>query len=224
MKGIYFSSTGNTKYVVNRFIEKCGDKDTYSIENIDAVNSIKENDDIVFGYPIYYSNLPKIVKDFINDSAGIWKGKRIFIIVVMGLFSGDGSDCTARLLSKYGVEIIGGMYLKMPDCISDAKLLKKSLEENIKLVKSADDKIDRVVNGLKKGKKTKEGLGIISQIAGLPGQRLLFNNKTAEYSNKLKIDESKCIVCGKCVKLCPMNNIEIRDGRVLAGSRCTYVL
>lgn len=221
MIGIYFSGTGNTKYAVTRFIEKCGDKDTYSIENIDAVNSIKENDDIVFGYPIYYSNLPKIVKDFINNNADIWKGKKVFIIATMGLFSGDGTGCAARLLSKHGAEIIGGMHLKMPDCIGDVKLLKKSLEDNKRLLRNTEDKIDRVVSGLKRGKKNKEGLGIISQIAGLLGQRLWFYNKTAEYSNKLKIDESKCIVCGKCVKLCPMNNIEIRDRRVLADSRCT---
>jgi len=42
-------------------------------------------------------------------------GKNIFIIVAMGLFSGDGTGCTARLFRKYGADVIGGLHLKMPD-------------------------------------------------------------------------------------------------------------
>ena len=48
--------------------------------------------DIIFAYPIYYSNLPKIVRDFICENSDIWKGKRVFIIATMGLFSGDSAS------------------------------------------------------------------------------------------------------------------------------------
>lgn len=56
--------------------------------------------DIVFAYPIYYSNLPKIVRDFINDNHTIWEKKNIFIIATMGLFSGDGAGLSARLFKN----------------------------------------------------------------------------------------------------------------------------
>lgn len=48
-------------------------------------------------------------------------------------------------------------------------------------------------------------------MAGFFGQRLYLGHKTKNYSDKLHVDEDKCIGCGKCEKLCPMNNIKIVD-------------
>lgn len=132
MVGVYFSGTGNTKYCVSKFLEYYNDKkenDLYSIEDKNCITKTKESNDIVFAYPIYYSDIPIIVKDFLNNNKEIFKNKNIFIIVTMGLFSGDGTGCSARLLKKYGADIIGGVHIKMPDCIGDVKLLKKILKE-----------------------------------------------------------------------------------------------
>ena len=52
-------------------------------------------------------------------------------------------------------------------------------------------------------------------------KRLYFGHKTKEYSSKLKIDENKCVGCGKCEALCPMQNITIKDQKAVSGDRCT---
>ena len=39
---------------------------------------VRENKDIVFAYPIYFSNLPKIVRDFIEINDKEFNGKNIF--------------------------------------------------------------------------------------------------------------------------------------------------
>ena len=49
----------------------------------------------------------------------------------------------------------------MPDCIGDSKLLKKLLEQNKLLIKSAEGKITRAADALKKGSPTKDGLSFI---------------------------------------------------------------
>ena len=141
MIGVYFSGTGNTKYCLERFLKYYNDNKLYSIEDKNCIKEIKENSYIALAYPIYYSDLPIIVRNFIVDNKEIFKNKNIFIIVTMGLFSGDGAGCSARLLKEYGASIIGGLHLKMPDCIGDVKALKKSLEENKTIVKKADIKI-----------------------------------------------------------------------------------
>ena len=41
------------------------------------------------------------------------------------------------------------------------------------------------------------------------------------YSNKLKIDTTKCIGCAKCVKLCPMDNIKIENDKAVSLDKCT---
>ncbi len=222
MVGIYFSGTGNTKYCVETFLKEYDSTAlAFSIEEENVVQKINEQQNIVFGYPVQFSNIPKIVKDFIVSNSDIWKDKKVFVIATMGLFSGDGSGMLARLLSKHGAIVVGGLHLKMPDCIGDEKALKRSLQENQDLVKKAVLKIKSAVCDLRNDNPQQEGIGLIYHLAGLFGQRLYFYNKTGSYSDKLKIDDNKCIGCGKCVKLCPMNNIHIDKQKAVPGNMCT---
>ena len=224
MVGVYFSGTGNTKYCVSKFLEYYNDKkenDLYSIEDKNCITKIKESNDIVFAYPIYYSDIPIIVKDFLNNNKEIFKNKNIFIIITMGLFSGDGTGCSARLLKKYGADIIGGVHIKMPDCIGDVKLLKKDIEGNKKTVEKADIKIRNTVANIKKGKYPKDGLSLISYLLGLFGQRLWFYNKPFKLKDKLKIDYYKCISCGKCSVNCPTKNLRMIDNQPVPQGNCT---
>lgn len=223
MIGVYFSGTGNTKYCISKFLEyyNKNDKDElYSIEDKNCIEKIKENNDIILAYPIYYSDLPIIVKDFLNTNKVIFKNKNIFIIVTMGLFSGDGAGCSARLLKKYGANIMGGLHLKMPDCIGDVKLLKKTPGENKTIVKSSEEKIKKTVIDMKNGQYRKDGLYFYNHLAGLFGQRLWFYHKTSKLKNKLKINYNKCVSCKKCFTNCPVKNIKMLDNKPIPQGYC----
>lgn len=221
MIGVYFSGTGNTKYCVEYVLNQVGSNGaSYAIESEEVIAAAKSSDEIVFGYPVYYSNLPKIVREFIVSNAELWLGKKIFVIATMGLFSGDGAGCSARLFKKYGAEILGGLHLKMPDCIGDVKLLKKSLAENRKTILEAEHKMDLAINRINNGKFPQEGLNFFYRIAGVFGQRLYFSGKTKRYFTKIRTDESKCVKCGLCASLCPMSNIVIAD-TVVYRDKCT---
>lgn len=220
MIGVYFSGTGNTKYCVEYVVHRLGGGAAYAIESDGAIAAVQSSDEIVFAYPVQFSNMPKIVGDFIVSNAGLWRGKKIFVIATMGLFSGDGAGCSARLFKKYGAEILGGLHLKMPDCIGDVKLLKKPLDENRKIIAEAEHKMDAAIRGIKGGAYPKDGLHFFCRIAGLFGQRLYFGGKTKRYYTKIRTDESKCVKCGLCVSLCPMANIGMED-RIVYKDKCT---
>ena len=222
MTGIYFSGTGNSRYAVETFCKEYSkDCRVFSIEDSEVKKAIADADTIVIAYPVQFSTVPKILRDFITDNKKIWKNKKIFAIATMGLFSGDGSGSLGRLLTPYGAKVIGGLHLKMPDSIGDEKALKRPLKKNKELVKNAERKIKESVRLLKAGKPTQEGIGPLYQMAGLFGQRLYFGHKTKEYSSNLKVDSSKCVGCGMCEKLCPMDNITIVDKTAVSGDRCT---
>lgn len=222
MIGLYFSGTGNTRYCVEKFVKEYDDNGiSISIEDGNVCEAIAEHTMLVFGYPVYFSNAPKIVQDFIADNHAHFEGKEIFIIATMGLFSGDGTGCTARLFRKYGSTVVGGLHLKMPDCIGDVKLLKKTPEENRKIIEQANNKIARAVTETKEGKPPKEGINFFYHVAGLFGQRLWFYGKTTTYKKKPNVDKQKCIGCGRCAELCPMKNIHIADKKAVSHNRCT---
>lgn len=222
MIGIYFSGTGNTEFCVKKFLTyfESGAK-AFSIEDVQAVEEIKRSTEIVFAYPVYFSNMPKIVYDFINRNDSVFLGKKIFVIATMGLFSGDGAGCAARLLAKCGAHITGGLHLKMPDCIGDEKALKRTKEQNHLLVIAAENKIKEAAENLKLGNPVRQGIGFGYHMAGLFGQRLWFYHKTKKYSDKLHIDREKCIGCGICVSACPMNNISLYLGKAQQKGNCT---
>ncbi len=222
MVGIYFSGTGNSKYAAQLFCKEYdSESEAYSIEDSEALTAATDADLIIFAYPVQFSTVPKIMRDYITDHNELWMNKKVFIIATMGLFSGDGSGLLGRLLQSCGATVIGGLHLKMPDSIADEKALKRPLEQNRELVKQADRKIKESVKRLKAGNPTQEGIGVLYRLAGFFGQRAYFGHKTARYSSKLKIDNDKCIGCGICEKLCPMKNISIKEQKAVSSDSCT---
>lgn len=221
MVGVYLSGTGNTKHCVRKLVGLLDSSaQCFPLERADIVRILEKHGTVVLGYPTQFSNAPLMVRDFIKNNPYLWSGKRVFCVNTMGLFSGDGTGCAARLLKKRGAVILGGLQLKMPDSVCDSRLLKKSTEENTRIIKAADERIEKAAEQIKAGNYPHEGLSFIAHLKGLFGQRLWFYNKTSHYSDKLKINGS-CTGCGLCSRNCPMENIKIEGGRAVAGDRCT---
>lgn len=176
---------------------------------------------LVFCYSVQFSNIPKMLKDFIDRNQDLWKDKEVFVIATMGAFSGDGAGVLARRLHKYGATVMGGLHLKMPDSIADVRALKRSANNNRELVKLAEQKIGKAVEDIKKGNPPQEGIGFRYHLAGLLGQRLWFCYKTKKYTDKLNIDAEKCIGCGLCISQCPMKNLSKHGDLTRAGDQCT---
>ena len=221
MNAIYLSGSGNTKHIVTLLFSELGEQGAIVPIESDEGEKALESDEILLAYPTQFSNIPYLVREFINTHEAVWKGKKIFLITTMGLFAGDGTGCAARLLKKYGATVTGGLQIVMPDSIGDCKALKKSKEENKAIIARADERVKEAAKQIREGKNPKEGLSFAAHLAGLFGQRLWFYSKTTGYKDKLKIDSSKCIGCGLCAKNCPTQNITIVDGKAVASSRCT---
>lgn len=221
MIGIYLSGTGNTKHCVELLVKLIDNEaQCVPLENPQIKGLLENEDTIILGYPAQFSNAPMMVRDFIKNNSSIWQDKKVFCLNTMGLFSGDGTGCAARLLKKYGAVILGGVQIKMPDSVCDSKLLKKSIEENKAIVRAADVRIKQIAAQILEDSYPQEGLSFIAHVKGLFGQRLWFYHKTIGYTDKLKISD-ECIGCGLCSRECPMGNIEIKNGKAVPGGQCT---
>lgn len=160
MVSIYLSGTGNTKYCIE-LLTSLIDQSARAIPLEcceDVIDAIQCNDTIVLGYPTQFSNAPYMVREFISKNSALWQGKNILCVATMGAFSGDGAGCTARLLKKYGANILGGLHIKMPDSVCDSKLLKKSSDENRRIIAAANRKIEETALHIRNGKYPKNGI------------------------------------------------------------------
>ena len=220
--GLYFSGTGNTKHCVETFVH-CYDRSgiAISIEEPDALDYLSEHEIIVFGYPVYYSNMPKVVSDFIAVHGVRFRGKQVIVLATMAMWSGDGAGCAARALKAHGAQVIGGLHIAMPDNIGDEKVLKKSGEAKRLMVQQAENKIRLAVLRLKHRRPPQDGLSIWHQILGLLGQRLWFSGRTNSYQEKPSIDNRRCNGCGRCVELCPIGNLDVKNGKAQSNGKCT---
>ncbi|MGN1372959.1 MAG: EFR1 family ferrodoxin [Candidatus Coproplasma sp.] len=241
--GIYFSGSGNTRRCVERLVKRIDDSSiVLPLEGDSAKAAIAKSSVIVFGYGVQYSDMPYFVREFINENKQLWKGKNILCVATMGAFSGDGAGCSARLFKKYGANILGGLHIIMPDSICDVKEkkdeeidpeklyleslkhegdIKKLHEQRRNIIKSADERIDKVAGDIKNGVYPKDGLGFFARLAGLFGQRLWLGRRSHNYSKRLKIDEDLCDGCRICVQQCPMKNLYVEDGKAMASDKCT---
>lgn len=221
MIGIYLSGTGNTQHCVELLCKTIQpDAKVIPIEDPSVVEEIRASDKIIFGYPTQFSNAPFMVRDFIQSHKLLWSGKKVFCLVTMGAFSGDGAGCTARLFQKTGAQILGGLHIKMPDSVCDSKLLKKTADHNRQIVLEADMKIKSVAEDILNGKYPQDGLSTCAHLVGLFGQRLWFSGKTKGYSDQLKIGQA-CIGCGLCTQICPMHNLQLKQGKAVPSGKCT---
>lgn len=77
MLGIYFSGTGNSRYAVETFLGQYDEAaKAFAIEDENIASHIKNNKEIILSYSVQFSNIPKMLKDFVDRYQQLWRGKK----------------------------------------------------------------------------------------------------------------------------------------------------
>lgn len=224
---LYFSGTGNTKYVVKKFSEKLEEDKSYKMLSIedssrDYDKLIKEAEIITIAYPIYASILPYIMADFLKDHLSSFEGKKIITITTQLLFSGDGGALPYRLLKKCNVDHLHSIHVNMPSNLVDMAIFPaKPIYKTKKKVLKADAKINKVVSRIKSGKTIKDGRKWYSRTIGYLFQRGFGKGAMDKLRTKVRIDNDICIKCNQCVSTCPTGNLSNEDGMIKFENQCT---
>ena len=225
---LYFSGTGNTKYVVKKFATLYEDNNQYTVQSIEHTDfnyedSIKKADIVVIAYPIHDSMIPFIMKEFIEEYMESFRNKKIITIATQLLFSGDGGALVYRKLKKVNVELLHSIHVNMPSNLTDVSIFKNlPLSQTGPKVKKADEKIEKVIKMIKSRKKIKDGRRFYSWFSGFFTQRLWGKLFLQSLRSKIKIDHDACINCNKCVEVCPVTNLRSENGKIEQNGICTW--
>lgn len=211
MTGIfYFSATGNSLYIAQRLQSALGG----SIRYIPSyVGNGEEYDRIIIVSPIYSFGLPVHVYDFIPKLIG---EQPVWIVLNYGGMAGGADAFTYRYAKEQGMNIQGVFTVKMPENYT-LTFSAPSFYTNATL-KAAPKAIDTVAQKIKNGepyvprkKRTKEDIYLKNR----PTWHLIANDFSVS---------SDCIQCGKCVQLCPTQNISLENGKISFADRCVICL
>ncbi|MGL5316459.1 MAG: EFR1 family ferrodoxin [Peptostreptococcaceae bacterium] len=216
---LYFSGTGNSKYIAKLFSEKTGAKYHSIEENIDFVKVIEEHETIAFCYPIYGSCVPRIMREFVSNNLENLKNKKLIILCTQLMFSGDGARAFTDLLPNNHSEIIYAEHFNMPNNICNFSLFKiKNGEKTRKYLKAANKKMDRLIKHINEGVIKKRGFNAFSKFIG-KSQSAFWPDIEIKNKSSVQID-SDCTKCGACIKLCPSKNLEMKDNKISQNDNC----
>ncbi len=228
----YFSGTGNTWWVSQQlaqaFRAKKAEVSVISIERVtpnEADLQIVDADLIGFGYPIYGSDLPQIMKDFIGHLSKV-QAQPTFVYCTQWLWSGDGARVGASFLEPQGFKIKWGTHFLMPNnvCLPIPLLPFTNDKERMQgQLRRASRRVNQFVNAMIRGKQVRKGFNYFAQILGA-FQRVPFRKGFAAMRDSISFDDIRCTRCKLCVQYCPVSNIEVEDGTLLTKGNCILCL
>ena len=210
---LYFSATGNSKYVAERIAIETEEK-TVSMEKLikDGISELDLSGERRIGmvFPTYFGGLPHPVREFFKK-VKIVTGSReekiqVFFVTTYGGFTGQIGRQLKSVLKENNMEIDLMHSVKMPDTWTPLFNVGDK-EENKKILDSSDRKIDEIIKSIlkeEKGNYLKNKLPLILSKIIYP----MYDN--ARKTKNLMVN-SMCTGCGICEQKCTEGVIKLQE-------------
>ncbi len=221
---IYFSATGNTAYIAKELAKRLDD------ECINLLERIKQNDHSVLHSdkpfiicaPVYVCEMPRFMSAYLKKQ--IFTGnKNVYFIFTSGGYSGISGQLAKWMVRKKKMNYRGHAEFKMPrNYVANDSYPMLSKKETEARILSSHEKIASVVALIKAEKKlTARHIFLFETIITVP-----FNPIWCKWKLRAKdfYTTEQCISCGKCVNLCPLNNIVLEQGKPVWNDNCTHCM
>ena len=200
---LYFTGTGNSRYLARRIAER-------------------------LEMPLY--DLNACIK--VGDTAPVQTGRdvvlvkptgaeRIWFVMDCGSEIGNAAKYNRQLAAQKQLQYMGTAQIIMPENYI-AMFNAPQKEQARSIVEQAEPALQKVLAQLKAGQEFP------------PPRETLYDRLMSGPVNPVfyrffvKADAFRatdaCIGCGKCVELCPLNNIRLENGRPVWGKNCTHCM
>ena len=215
---LYFTGTGNSKFVADYLAEKLDDE-TISlnkiIKNGEKLNCSSEKPYVIVA-PIYAWRLPAVVEETITNSQ-LDGCKNVYCIVTMGENSGNADKYIKKIISDKGMSFTGYIGVAMQNNYLFMEKMPKP-REAAKALNSVILKLDKIAAAINAGQPLEKDdktpmAALMSGVVNMGFNRFMVKKQ------ELKAD-SDCISCGKCAQLCPVNNIDMSEGKPSFKGNC----
>lgn len=225
---LYYSGTGNSRYVASILSSQIGDE-LISMNDImreriinpySARYAFQSESPLVFVCPTYCWQIPRVVEQFILDSR--FEGCRdAYFYLTCGDGTGSAAKYAQELCKKAELNYMGLSSVKMPENYI-TMFQAPSYDEAQGIIRAAVSQTEstgRFIAMSKPIADPNEGSGIMTHLSKLnPYFYKLFVNDKKFYAKE------DCTGCGACTALCPLANITLEDGRPVWHGNCTQCM
>lgn len=219
---LYFSDTGNSGYAARRIADGLGEPLLCLNDRIKAGGTapVETGERLVIVTPTYAWRIPRIVEDWLLHTE-LTGAKRAWFVMTCGSEIGDADRYNRRLCQAKGLVCMGTAQIVMPENFI-AMFNAPTVEEARRIVAKAEPFIDRAIAAIRAGHMfsppRKKLYDRIASSAVNPVFYPLFVKANPFTASDV------CIGCGKCEKLCPLNNITLQNARPVWGTNCTQCM
>ncbi|WP_367358497.1 EFR1 family ferrodoxin [Mesotoga sp.] len=220
---LYFSGTGNTKYAVKQFLSHFEGSEMHSIEErMDFAVRSDGFDTILVAHPIYGSDMPLPMRDFLREHKAMFSGKDLITLATQYLFSGDGGALAYRMVRREARRHMASLHINMPSNVNFPPLIRIQNGQAMKgKLAKANRKVDECAGRIQNGGRIRNGKGPLCFLLGYFMQRLWYRLFVfGRYQHGIRIDQNRCIGCGLCAGLCPVENLEMTKKAPVPQDRC----
>ena len=225
----YFSGTGNTKWVAQQIAEAI-DEELLSIPNLVREGcytfTLQKDERVGFCFPTHGWQPPRLVRNFIRRLK--MEGRQNAFCWALTTCGDNMGDCMTILnkeLRKIGLEAETLFSIVMPESYVCLPFMYTDKDEKeawkIENAKHQTAHIIPIIRDRKRGiEELEHGATprLYSYVLGA------YFNKHMISDRKFTVDEAVCIQCGKCAKVCPVDNIGELPPKWLHNGRCTCCL
>lgn len=216
---LYFSGTGNSAYVAKRIANQIQD------ETLDLFQKLRAHDDSemhsetpwVFVVPVYAWQMPQIVRDWI-EATTFTGSKEAYFVITCGASIGGAGEFARKLWEGKGLSYRGTAQVVMPENY----LLMFPVPDEAKsrqIIADSEPEIDAIADRIRQGECLETKVGFGGKVSSGPVN--IFFYKCFVSAKKFYSLDS-CTSCGYCETVCPLSNIQIKDGRPVWGQACTH--
>lgn len=219
----YFSGTGNSQLAAKQIAETLGDE-------LVSINQCLKNGKkmtfrserpLVFVAPIYAWRVPKVVEKWICDMNFEGNKSAYFVLTRGGGTDGNAAAYAEKLCAKAGMTYKGLASVHMPEnyiALSVAPS-ESECETIIARAKPIFIELARQISQGRPFPKVPASLGgrLISGPFHVIYYRFFIKDKGFTVSDA-------CVSCGKCARRCPLNNIDMVDGKPVWKGNCTHCM
>jgi ferredoxin len=207
----YYSGTGNTLLVVkemtNLFLSKGIKVNLHKIENTDP-SEIAVDSTIGLAFPVAFQSTFPFLWHFFKAFPSV-TDTPVFMVDTMMSFSGAIVGPLKQIFKRKGYKCIGAREIVMPSNWFPKKI---NMTKNKNIVAKGLGKARNYANDLIEGKTSWNRIPFLSKgFYYTCCNDFLMNSVNLSSGRKIKIDIEKCTKCGLCVKLCPKENILMKN-------------
>ncbi len=221
---LFFSATGNTEFIARQLALKLGD------ECLNLLDRVKKNDHTVIHSekpfiicaPVYVCEMPRFLAKYLKEQT--FTGSRdVYFVFTSGGYAGISGILAKGIVRKKKMNYLGHAEFRMPrNYVANDHYPMLPYDQIKERILNSARQLEAVIADIRAGRKLKaRHVWLFETIITVPFNPVWSKLK---YQTKDFYTTDACVGCGKCERLCPLNNISLKDRKPVWGRACTHCM